>query len=77
MKNSPTSLYLYQSLGPDEIKRLLNYAQEMFDGNLGEQEFLAQVDGTVIAAIAGAGASMVLTRRPALLEYARSREGLN
>ena len=75
MKNSPTSLYLYQSLGPDEIKRLLNYAQEMFDGNLGEQEFLAQVDGTVIAAIAEAGASMVLTRRPALLEYARSREG--
>jgi hypothetical protein len=75
MKNSPISLYLYQSLGPDEIKRLLNYAREMFDGKLGEQEFLAQMDGTVIAAIAEAGASMVFTRRPALLEYARSREG--
>ncbi len=73
MKNSPTSLYLYQSLGPDEIKRLLVHADEMFGGKLAAQGFLGRIDASVVATIAEATASIVSTRRRALLQYARSR----
>jgi hypothetical protein len=74
LKNSPTSLFLYQSLGLEEVQRVLTEAQGMFDGTLAPRDFLEQVDDSLVAAIAEASASMVVTRCEGLLRYARSRE---
>lgn len=74
LKNSPTSLFLYQSLGLEEVQRVLAEAQQMFDGKLAPRDFLDRVDDSLVAAIAEASASMVVTRCEGLLHYARSRE---
>jgi hypothetical protein len=74
LKNSPTSLFLYQSLGLEEVQRVLAEAQGMFDGKLDPRDFLERVDDSLVSAIAEASASMVVTRCEGLLHYARSRQ---
>ncbi len=74
LKNSPTSLFLYQSLGLEEVQRVLTEAQEMFSGALAPRDFLDRADASLVAAVAEASASMVVTRCEGLLRYARSRE---
>ena len=56
------------------LQRVLTEAQAMFDGTLAPRDFLEQVDDSLVAAIAEASASMVVTRCEGLLRYARSRE---
>jgi hypothetical protein len=68
-KNSPTSLFLYKSLGPEGVKLLSDKARQMFDGQVAPREFLSAIDPRVVAAIARAGASIVVTRRAELLRY--------
>jgi hypothetical protein len=41
----------------------------MFDGQVAPREFLSAIDPRVVAAIARAGASIVVTRRAELLRY--------
>jgi hypothetical protein len=70
MKNSPLSLFLYNRLGTEGVKRLLDEAQAMFKGNSNAQEFLAKIEAPIISEIAQACAEMVPTRREILLQYA-------
>jgi len=67
IKNSPLSLFLFKSLQPGQIEPLLASAQEMFDGRLQPEAFLARIDHGVVAAVARACAAMVYTRRAKLL----------
>jgi hypothetical protein len=68
IKNSPLALFLYKSLRPERFEPLLALAQEMFAGRLTAEDFLAQVDHGVTAAVARACAAMVYTRREKLLQ---------
>jgi len=68
-RNSPTSLFLYKSLGPGGIKQPLENAAEMFAGRMPPREFLEAIDPRIVSAIARAAASIVVTRRTELLRY--------
>jgi len=71
IKDSPLSLFLYKSLGPDQVKPLLDRAREMFDGKLQPDRFLSMLPAQILSAIAKAASSMVVTRRDALLRCAQ------
>jgi len=66
MKNSPTTLFLYNSLSSARIEQLLRDAKAMFSGQLSHLDFLDRVDEPVLIAIARACAIMVPTRSKAL-----------
>lgn len=70
LKDSPLSSFIYKDLGPERAWRLLADAKDMFSGKLSALEFLERVDRPVISAIARASATMVSTRREALLQFA-------
>ncbi len=69
IKNSPLTLFLYKSLPPDKIKRMLAQAREMFANRLLPEDFLAQIDHPVVTAVAGACATLIYTRRERLLPF--------
>ena len=71
LKNSPLALFIYNSLGPEKVHLYLSHAREMFEGKLEPAEFLQIIDSSMLAAIAGACAQMVLTRSDKLRRYAR------
>jgi len=72
IKSSPLALFLYTHLEQSEIMRLLDLAKQLFKNDLSSLKFLLEFDHPVIAAIAEACASMVLTRREKLHEFVRS-----
>ncbi len=74
VKNSPTAHYLLSCLGLEEVQRLLPQAEAMFAGQRGVQDFLTEINGNIIAAIAEAAGQMVSTRQKRLRDYARSRQ---
>jgi hypothetical protein len=67
MKQAPLSLFLYKSIGPAQIRLLLDEAKAMFGGQLSARGFMDKLDCLVVRAVAGACAEMVPTRRQALL----------
>ncbi len=74
LQNSPLALFLYQNLGPETAHQVLEQARSMFAGRIGPREFLAGIDGPVVATIARACAAMVPTRREVLGRYAEERD---
>jgi hypothetical protein len=70
MKNSPLSLFLYKSLPPEKIDHYMQRAELMFDGQISADDFLMELDRSVVRAIASASAMMVFTRRQGLKKYA-------
>ena len=71
LKNAPLSLFLYQSLGPERVQYYLQYAREMFDGDLQPEKFLETIDAGILSTIAEVCARMVLTRSEKLLRYVK------
>jgi len=69
IRNSPTSLFIFKSLGPAGLEQPLEQARAMFDGRVEPAEFLKTVDRSVVSAIARAAAEIVVTRRQALLSW--------
>ncbi len=70
MRNSPLSLFIYKSTPPEKIVEYLQFAEEMFTGNLSAHDFLMKLDKSIVAPIAQASSIMVYTRRNALMQYA-------
>jgi hypothetical protein len=70
MKNSPLSLFLYKSLPLEKIEHYLQRADLMFAGEISADDFLMEIDRSVVRAIASASAMMVFTRRQGLQKYA-------
>jgi hypothetical protein len=69
IRNSPTSSFIFKSLGPGGLDRPLERARAMFDGQLAPVEFLEVMERSVVLAIARAAAEVVVTRRQALLRW--------
>ncbi|HOT91835.1 MAG TPA: hypothetical protein PLN71_09745 [Anaerolineae bacterium] len=69
MNKSPLSLFIYQRLGMENCKRLLQAATSLFNGQLAPQSFLDQFPTEVIVPIATACAVMATTRSVALRHY--------
>jgi hypothetical protein len=70
MKNSPLSLFLYKSLPPEKIDYYMQRADLMFAGEISADDFLMEMERSVVRAIASASAMMVFTRRQGLQKYA-------
>lgn len=70
MQNSPLSSYLYRALGEDRMMRGLDRVHQMFVGDLGPRSLLDSLDRGVVQDLGQALASMVPTRRDALLALA-------
>jgi hypothetical protein len=73
LQNSPLSLFIYLRLGTEGFRRHLSQAYRLFEGALAPQDFLDELPGPMIAAIARACAHMAFTRAEALTAYAESR----
>ncbi len=69
MSNSPLSLFIYQRLGMESCKRLLQPAIALFNGQLDPQSFLDQFPTEVVVPIATACAAMAITRSVALRHW--------
>jgi len=69
MSNSPLALFVYQHLGMDNSKRLLQLADSLFTGELDPQTFLDQLPTEVIVPIVTACAVMATTRSTTLRQY--------
>jgi hypothetical protein len=69
MKNSPLTLFVYKTISPENVKRLLARAAELYAGRLAPHDFLMELDPAVLQPIARASATMVFTRRQQLLQY--------
>ncbi len=69
LNTSPLTLYLYKSLPPEELSRLLDLARQMFSGQLSAGQFLNHFDRKLVGAVAKASAAMVFTRSEQLLRY--------
>jgi hypothetical protein len=70
LQNSPLSLFIYLRLGTEGVRRHLTSAYRLFDGELQPREFLDELPGPMIAAIASACGHMAFTRAQALMAYA-------
>lgn len=70
LNTSPTTLFLYKSLRPEELSHSLELARQMFAGRLSAGEFLGHFDRDVIGPIAKASAAMVFTRSDSLMRFA-------
>ncbi len=73
-KNSPLSLFVYQSLTPVQRSHAFDLAKGMFEGTVSAQDFLKNMGRPVVSAIAQASAQMVFTRRTKLLHLAQNHE---
>ena len=69
-RQSPLSSFIYASLGPAAVEQALDFAREVFAGQLSPDTFLRRLDPPTLAVIARAAAEMAPTRREALLRYA-------
>lgn len=71
LRNSPLSMFIYNSLGPQGVAAGLAQARRMFAGDLGAEQFLLQLDRPLLSAVATGCATMVPERREKLMFYAR------
>lgn len=69
LRNSPLSLFIYSTLGPQKVRQYLVEAKAMFAGHLTAHEFLQRMDSRLVSDIAEACAAMVVTRREKLSPY--------
>lgn len=69
LRTASLSLFIYQSLEPEEFNRTLDLAKEMFAGSLSAEDFLAQINPSVVSDIARACAILAVTRRELLNKY--------
>jgi hypothetical protein len=74
LRNSPLSMFIYNSLGPEGVTAGLEQARAMFDGCLEAEQFLQQIDRGLLSAIAEGCAIMVPTRSEKLRRYVRAEE---
>ena len=74
LRNSPLSIFIYNSLGPEGVAVGLEQVRRMFDGSLGAEQFLQLLDRQLLAAIAAGCAIMVPTRSEKLMVFARYGE---
>jgi hypothetical protein len=72
-RNSRLSLFVFKSLSPKKMEHSFEKSLDMFSGQMTPEKFLEQVEKPVVAAIAHAGASMVLMRRDKLIKYGSAR----
>ena len=66
MRNSPLAFFMYNQLPHEHISLLLAAAKEMFAGNLKPRAFLQKFDASLVAAVAGACSTTVMTRQEKL-----------
>jgi hypothetical protein len=71
LRNSPLSMFIYSSLGPDGVTAGLEQAHAMFAGSLEAEQFLLQLDRGLLSAIAEGCAIMVPTRSEKLRRFVR------
>ena len=69
MKNSPISVFIYKTLGEYRSHNYLNFARQMFAGEIAAREFLDKIDHKIVSAIARACAALALSRRHCLEKY--------
>jgi hypothetical protein len=74
LRNSPLSIFIYDSLGPQGVAAGLEQVRHMFAGELGAEQFLLQLDRRLLSAIATGCATMVPTRSEKLMEFVRDGE---
>jgi len=70
MKNSPLSLFVYKSVPPELIASYLLRARDFYRGRISSEDFLREINPSLVQAIARASSIMVYTRRQALLKFA-------
>ncbi len=73
LQNSPLSLFVFQSLGWERARSLLEEAKLMFAGQLNAHTFLQRMPTDIVVAVARACSAMASTRQAALRAYAESR----
>lgn len=69
LRNSPLSMFIYSSLGPEGVAVALEQAHAMFAGSLEVEQFLLQLDRGLLSAIAEGCAIMVPTRSEKLRRF--------
>jgi hypothetical protein len=69
LRNSPLSIFIYRSLGPEGVADGLELVRRMFAGNLEAGQLLQRLDSSLISAIAEGCAIMVPTRSEKLRRY--------
>jgi len=74
LRNSPLSIFIYNWLGPEGVVTGLERARAMFKGHLEAEQFLQQLDGGLLSAVAEACAIMVPTRSAKLRRYVFNQE---
>ncbi len=74
LRNSPLSMFIYSSLGPEGAAVVLAQAHAMFAGSLEAEQFLLQLDRGLLSAIAEGCAIMVPTRSEKLRRFVRHDE---
>ena len=68
LRNSPLSLFIYSKLGNDGFFNMLESAKKMFDGSIGQKEFLNGFPREMVSSVAHACGEMAFTRKEALAE---------
>jgi len=71
MRNSPLAFFMYSQLPQEQISLLLAIAKEMFAGNLEPRAFLKKLDASLVAAVARACSTKVMTRQEKLLKIVK------
>ncbi len=64
---SPLALFIYQNLPPDDFRRCLNAAHEMFNDQITPHRFLHHLGWQIVREVGYASAQMAPTRRDVLL----------
>ena len=72
-RNSRLSLFVFKSLTPADMDKGLEFSLTFFSGDIKPEEFLDKLNKPMVAAIAKAGASMVLMRRDKLVQFGTSK----
>ncbi len=69
MRNSPFSSFLYKSLGKDKCLEYLGMAKQMFNGEVGSDDFLQKIDNDTVSVFAKACSEIAITRRRELKKF--------
>jgi hypothetical protein len=67
LKTSPLALFIFENSGMQKIEEYLDFAQDMFDGKIGNEDFLNRLDASMLDVIAEAVANQAPARRNMLL----------
>ncbi len=70
-QNAPVSYFVYASTGREKNQYYLQYARQLFKGEISYKEYLSTIDAKTRAAVAQACAQVAISRREALLALAQ------